>query len=123
MFMNFEQTIAKFEEKLSLERIYDIIKMADGQTIPLSPINNHQIEITINKKTKGYLLDRVGNGPKYEVFVIKKFFSKPIFWVFKRTGEYINNKQFKDMKQALNWMIDAYVLDAEIKLNLKGRDL
>ncbi|MDA6130804.1 hypothetical protein OSK38_25910, partial [Escherichia coli] len=117
--MNFEKFIAKFEEKISLERIYDMQKISEGQTIPLPPSKTSKdLTITIDQNTKGYLLSRPGNI-KFEIFISKKTFASPELWVFKRTGEFIGESKFHIIEDALNWMIETSIQDSEIKQNMQ----
>ncbi|MFG7830428.1 hypothetical protein ACG0OA_08525, partial [Campylobacter jejuni] len=107
--MNFEKFIANFEEKISLERIYDVQKISEGQTIPLPPSKTSKdLTITIGKNTKGYLLIRPGNI-KFEIFISKKTFGCPEIWAFKRTGEYIGESKFNNIEDALHWMIETVI--------------
>lgn len=112
--MKFDKFKAEFEEKLRLERLYDVKELSEGQTLGLPNGTN----IAIDDNTKGYLIERPENT-KYEVYLIKKVVVKPIIWVFKRSGEYIDNKEFNDIDEALKWMRESYIRDAEIKLNIK----
>ncbi|MFD1736107.1 hypothetical protein ACFSCX_05965 [Bacillus salitolerans] len=120
--MKFETTITILEQKLFLERVYDVQILSQGQTIPLPisrTIPQMIASININKNKRGYIIDRP-KDTNYEVYIINRFLRKPIIWVFKRSGEYINDKQFTSIDLALKWMNDTYIRDAEIKLNLNS---
>lgn len=113
--MNFEKFVSEFEERISLERLYDI-KRIDGDQIIGIPTGEN---IELNQHTRGYCLNRPSNT-SYEIFLFKKTLGKHILWVFKRSGEYIGNRKFSDLKEAMKWMNDTYIRDAEMKLNEKN---
>lgn len=113
--MNFEKMIAEFEKKLFLERKYDVSKIVEGETIRLPSTNE---SITIGHYAKGYLINRPVDT-KYEVYIIRKKLRKPFLWIFKRTGEYIGDKQFTEIDQALDWMNETYLKDAKIALDMR----
>ncbi|RTR28081.1 hypothetical protein EKG37_17410 [Robertmurraya yapensis] len=110
--MKLHKTISKLEEKLRLQRIYEIKEISEGQSLQLPPGGTGVIEI--NNKVKGYIINRIPQKTNFEIFIFDRFLRSPIVWVFKRSGEFIGNQKFTNIDDALAWMIEAYEKDAEI---------
>lgn len=109
--MKFEKFVSIFREKLRLENKFEVKELSKNQLIGLPNGSN----LTIDENTLVFFINRYPDT-NYEVCLLKGKFGKHTLWVFKRSGEIIDNKKFNDIDEALKWLEQTYIKDAEMQL-------